>query len=89
MKGKEAELPTGITLPDWSGYRDDIRRELEAAFIAAVTPMAVDLANLRAENEALAANLSGKHALTGATYAHLIADRDRLLAQLAEKPQKL
>lgn len=33
---------------------------------------------LRDENESLASNLRGKHATTGATYAHLIAERDRL-----------
>lgn len=34
--------------------------------------------DLRDENEALASNLRGKHATTGATYAHLIAERDSL-----------
>lgn len=33
---------------------------------------------LRQENEALLAGLRGKHALTGATYATLIAERDAL-----------
>ena len=37
---------------------------------------------LRAENETLAANLRGKHSITGATYAHLIAERDALLAKV-------
>ena len=36
---------------------------------------------LRAENEALAANLRGKHSTAGATYAHLIAERDALRAE--------
>ena len=35
---------------------------------------------LRAENETLAANLRGKHSTAGATYAHLIAERDALRA---------
>ena len=35
---------------------------------------------LRVENEALAANLRGKHSTAGATYAHLIAERDALRA---------
>lgn len=37
---------------------------------------------LRVENEALAANLRGKHSTAGATYAHLIAERDALRAAL-------
>ena len=36
--------------------------------------------NLRVENETLAANLRGKHSTAGATYAHLIAERDALRA---------
>lgn len=39
---------------------------------------------LLAENEALAANLRGKHSTTGATYAHLIEDRDELRAKVEE-----
>lgn len=35
-------------------------------------------ARLTEESESLASNLRGKHATTGATYAHLIAERDRL-----------
>ena len=38
--------------------------------------------NLRVENETLAANLRGKHSTAGATYAHLIAERDALRAAL-------
>lgn len=37
---------------------------------------------LRAENETLAANLRGKHSTAGATYAHLIAERDALRAEV-------
>ncbi|PWD01893.1 hypothetical protein [Pseudomonas amygdali] len=39
---------------------------------------------LRHENEALLAGLRGKHALTGATYATLIADRDALVGLLQQ-----
>lgn len=35
-------------------------------------------AELKRENEALASNLRGKHAIAGATYATLIAERDEL-----------
>lgn len=41
--------------------------------------------DLRAENEALVCNLRGKHELTGATYQHLVQERDTLRAQLAER----
>lgn len=37
---------------------------------------------LRADNEALACNLRGKHALTGATYEHLVKERDCLRLRL-------
>lgn len=82
MSKSGVNLPVGVKMPDWSAYRDDIRRELEAAFTAAVKPLVDDVANLRAENESLLANLRGKHALTGATYAHLVADRDQLRDRL-------
>ena len=39
---------------------------------------------LAAENEALVRNLRGKHSLVGATYEHLIRQRDEALAKLAE-----
>lgn len=39
---------------------------------------------LRKENEALLKGLRGKHALTGATYEHLIDERDGLLRRVAE-----
>ena len=39
---------------------------------------------LAAENEALGRNLRGKHSLVGATYEHLIRQRDEALAKLAE-----
>ena len=39
---------------------------------------------LRQENEALVARLRGKHALTGATYATLIAQRDALIGLLQQ-----
>jgi len=39
---------------------------------------------LRKENEALLKGLRGKHALTGATYEHLIDERDELLRRVAE-----
>ena len=42
--------------------------------------MAAEVERLRADNEALARNLKGKHATTGATYEHLIAERDALHA---------
>ena len=42
-----------------------------------------EISRLRVDNEALAANLRGKHSTTGATYTHLIAERDELRAQLA------
>lgn len=79
------QLPGGLVMPDWSGYRDDLRQELEAALAAAVKPMIDLVSDLQADNEALAANLQGKHALTGATYKHLIAERDRLRQLLDEK----
>lgn len=41
-----------------------------------------EITRLRDENEALASNLRGKHATAGATYAHLIAERDRLRDEL-------
>lgn len=37
---------------------------------------------LRTESESLASNLRGKHSTAGATYAHLIAERDALKAEL-------
>lgn len=43
---------------------------------------------LRAENEALAANLRGKRSTTGATYAHLIEERDALRANV-ERMEKI
>lgn len=39
---------------------------------------------LRKENEALACNLRGKHALAGATYTHLVQERDTLRARIEE-----
>ena len=39
---------------------------------------------LRVENETLAANLRGKHSTAGATYAHLIAERDALRAKVSD-----
>ena len=39
---------------------------------------------LRVENETLAANLRGKHSTAGATYAHLIAERDALRARIEQ-----
>jgi hypothetical protein len=44
-----------------------------------------EVERLRSENEALACNLRGKHELTGATYQHLVQERDTLRAQLAER----
>lgn len=43
-----------------------------------------DFDALAAENEALVRNLRGKHSLVGATYEHLIRQRDEALAKLAE-----
>ena len=37
-----------------------------------------EVAELKTENEYLLKNLRGKHAVTGATYAHLITERDTL-----------
>jgi len=37
---------------------------------------------LRSDNLAFARNLRGKHSLTGATYEHLIAERDSALKQV-------
>lgn len=45
---------------------------------AMIERQADELRRLRGENEALASNLRGKHATTGATYAHLVAERDRM-----------
>jgi hypothetical protein len=38
---------------------------------------------LRAENEALACNLRGKHDIAGATYAASVRERDSLMAELS------
>ena len=53
-------------------------RELESQSIADTERLEV----LRKDNEVLAANLRGKHALTGATYQHLVAERDALRAEV-------
>ena len=52
------------------------------ALLEAIRPIIDERDALRAENEALASNLRGKHAITGATYAHLIEDRDALRAEI-------
>lgn len=44
---------------------------------------------LQAENEALAGGLRGKHALTGATYTHLVVERDGLSEEVADLRGKL
>ena len=54
----------------------------EAALMAKLEAAEKDRDALRAENEALATNLRGKHSITGATYAHLIAERDALRAKI-------
>ena len=54
----------------------------EAALMAKLEAAEKDRDALRAENEALATNLRGKHSITGATYAHLIAERDALRARI-------
>lgn len=61
----------------------DIVEQLRAApengaYLDIFLDAASEIERLRAENESLASNLRGKHATTGATYAHLIAERDRL-----------
>jgi hypothetical protein len=50
---------------------------------------AVDFDALQAENEALAGGLRGKHALTGATYTHLVVERDGLSEEVADLRGKL
>ncbi|WP_330508341.1 hypothetical protein V1687_18335 [Pseudomonas putida] len=60
-----------------SASRDELDRALSAAY--------AEIDTLRAENEALACNLRGKHALAGATYAHLVQERDTLRKKLAEQ----
>lgn len=57
---------------DWpgTGCKECKRAALEA-----------ENAELRKECEAMAKNLRGKHATSGATYAHLIAERDTLRQQ--------
>lgn len=44
---------------------------------------AVDFDALQAENESLAGGLRGKHELTGATYTHLVVERDGLREEVA------
>ena len=54
-----------------------------AGDVPAVMRAAADeIERLRADNEVLASNLRGKHAITGATYAHLVAERDALRAEI-------
>ena len=60
-----------------------------ANFERIVAAKDAEISRLRVDNEALAANLRGKHSTTGATYTHLIAERDELRAQLAEKDKRL
>lgn len=50
---------------------------------------ASDFDALAIENEALLCGLRGKHALTGATYAHLAAERNALRDRVAELEAKL
>ena len=56
---------------------------LEMMLSTEVEILQADNARLREENEAYARNLRGNHAITGATYEHLIQERDRLRAELA------
>ena len=49
----------------------------------------VRAAALQAENEALFKGLTGKNALTGATYAHLIEERDALRRHLHDATTSL
>lgn len=53
-------------------------------YIARCQRLAAERDALAAENEALVRNLRGKHSLVGATYEHLICQRDEALAKLAE-----
>lgn len=62
-----------VWLPDETGGGRHVEVVLAEVFDA-----------LRKENEALLKGLRGKHALTGATYEHLIDERDELLRRLAE-----
>lgn len=56
-----------------------------AELLGEVDTLTAEVERLRYENEALACNLRGKHELTGATYQHLVQERDTLRAQLAEQ----
>ena len=47
-----------------------------------IADMQAEIDALRKENEALLNNLRGKYSLTGATYAHLIKERNELLYEL-------
>lgn len=49
-----------------------------------LTATQADFDVLKEENESLLKNLRGKHSVTGATYAHLIAERNQLRQQLEE-----
>ncbi len=55
-----------------------------ASLVNEIATLKQQLEEAKAENEALASGLRGKHATTGATYAHLIAQRDQLKQQNAE-----
>lgn len=91
----DSEFLSILTVTDEGGgtfgtvYDDDDARFIAAANPAAISELLDSLEAaekerdaLRAENEALAANLRGKHSTTGATYAHLIEDRDELRAKV-------
>lgn len=43
-----------------------------------INQLEAELAELKAENESLFKNLRGKHSITGATYAHIISERNQL-----------
>lgn len=60
---------------------DHQRRALEAAS-ENIAGLKAEAEALRAENEAYAKNLRGKHSLAGATYELLIRERDQLRTEM-------
>jgi len=79
--------PDGVSL-SWIRLLQDFQQGASPAAVSELLDRLDDAERvrdaLRAENETLAANLRGKHNTAGATYAHLIAERDALRTKIEE-----
>lgn len=82
LKNSLLEITTRHFAERWKQSASE--KQLEQYLSAGIAQLETERDALAAENEALVRNLRGKHSLVGATYGHLIRQRDEALAKLAE-----